>query len=163
MKPNENDFIQSSFKKSKIMTTVEKSHTLDVKSNAIAFVFAYQQQNIEKMLSLCDLNGSVYFKPLGDDGRGTIGGLGKTLWSMLIDCFPNLDNTFNAAVLDPDGRVCCQVDIRGKQAKDFAGIPSKGKEFENDHIFIFHHNKEGKIDDIEIEWNHADFQKQLGA
>ena len=82
---------------------------------------------------------------------------------MLIDSFPNLDNTFNAAVLNADGRVRCQVDIRGTQAKDFAGISSKGKDFENDHIFIFHHNPEGKIDDIEIEWNHADFKRQLEA
>jgi predicted ester cyclase len=144
------------------MLTVEKNPTLNLKSNAIAFMFAYQQQDIENMMRLCDTEGSVWFKPLGNDGRGTIGGLGKGLWTTLIDCFPNLDNTVNSAILDPNGQVRCQVDIRGTQAKEFAGIPSKGMSFETNHIFIFHHNPDGKIDSIEIEWNHADFQRQLG-
>jgi hypothetical protein len=143
------------------MVTIEKNQSLDLKNTAITFMFAYAEQDIEKMMQLCDTEGSVWFKPLGDDGRGTIGDLGKGLWSMLIDCFPNLDNTVNSAVLDPDGQVRCQVDIRGTQAKEFAGIPSKGQEFDSNHIFIFHHNADGKIDGIEIEWNHVDFQRQL--
>ncbi len=145
------------------MLTIEKKSTLDFKNTAISFMFAYAEQDIEKMLSFCDTEGAVWFKPLGDDGRGTIGGLGKGLWAALVDSFPNLDNTVNSAVLDPDGRVRCQVDIRGKQAKEFAGIPSKGEDFDSDHVFIFHHNADGKIDNIEIEWNHADFQRQLGV
>ena len=144
------------------MLTIDKNPTLNLKSNAIAFMFAYQQQDIEKMMHLCDTEGSVWFKPLGDNGRGTIGGLGKGLWTALVDCFPNLDNTVNSAILDADGQVRCQVDIRGTQVKEFAGIPSKGMSFEADHVFIFHHNPDGKIDSIEIEWNHADFQRQLG-
>ena len=59
--------------------------------------------------------------------------------------------------------VRCQVVIRGTQAKDFAGIPNKGKSFDSDHIFIFRLNPTGKIERIEIEWDHADFQRQLGA
>jgi hypothetical protein len=55
------------------------------------------------------------------------------------------------------------VVIRGKQAKDFAGIPSKGKHFESDHIFIFHLNEQGKIDDIIVDWDHQDFCRQLGV
>lgn len=145
------------------MLTIEKNPTLDLKNTAIAFMFAYAEQDLEKMMSLCDTEGSVWFKPLGDDGRGTIGGLGKGLWSALMDSFPNLDNTVNSATLDPDGQVRCQVDIRGTQAKEFAGIPSIGKAFDSDHVFIFHHNADGKIDRIEIEWNHADFQRQLGV
>lgn len=143
------------------METTEKLAHLDLKSNAIAFMFAYEEQDIDRMMSLCDLDGAVWFKPLGEDGRGKIGELGKGLWSTLIDAFPNLDNTVDSAVLDPDGTVRCQVVIRGKQAKDFAGIMTKGAEFSSDHIFIFHHDANGKIDRVHIEWDHADFQKQL--
>jgi hypothetical protein len=144
------------------MLTIEKKSTLDLKNTAIAFMFAYAEQDLEKMMTLCNTEGPVWFKPLGEDGRGTIGGLGKGLWTALIDSFPNLDNTVNSATLDPDGQVRCQVDIRGKQAKEFAGIPSKEEDFDSDHIFIFHHNSDGLIDGIEIEWDHADFQRQLG-
>jgi hypothetical protein len=144
------------------MITIEKNPTLDLKNTAIAFMFAYAEQDMDKMMSLCDTEGSVWFKPLGDDGRGTIGGLGKGLWSALMDSFPNLDNTVNSAATEPDGCVRCQVDIRGTQAKEFAGIPSKGEDFDSDHVFVFHHDADGLIDSIEIEWNHADFQRQLG-
>ena len=53
--------------------------------------------------------------------------------------------------------------IRGTQAKDFADIKSKGKHFDSDHIFIFHLNGNNKIDYINIQWNHEDFKRQLGA
>lgn len=143
------------------METTEKLAQLDLKSNAIAFMFAYEEQNIDQMMSLCNLDGEVWFKPLGEDGRGKIGELGKGLWTTLIDAFPNLNNTVDSAVLDPDGAVRCQVVIRGKQAKDFAGITTKGAEFSSDHIFIFRHDPKGKIDCVHIEWDHDDFQKQL--
>lgn len=124
-------------------------------------MFAYQQKSVERMLALCDPEGTVNFVPLGKQGKGTIGELGKGIWTALIDCFPDIDNTLDAAVAEEDQTVRCQVVIRGTQAKDFAGIPNKGKQFDSDHIFIFHLNEAGKINHIRVEWNHADFQRQL--
>ncbi len=136
---------------------------LSLKNTAVQFMFAYQQKSVDKMLSLCDLEGTVNFVPLGDAGRGTIGELGKGIWTALIDCFPDIDNTLDAAIAEDDQTVRCQVVIRGTQAKDFAGITNKGQHFDSDHIFIFHLNEAGKIDYIQVEWNHADFQRQLGS
>jgi predicted ester cyclase len=118
---------------------------------------------VEKMLSFCDHEGKVHFKPLGDQGKGKIYALGKGLWSSLIDSFPDLDNTVDAAIAEDGDSIRCQVMISGTQAKDFAGIENKGKRFESDHIFIFHLNSSGQIDEIDIEWNHTDFKRQLGA
>jgi predicted ester cyclase len=68
------------------------------------------------------------------------------------------------AIIAKDGdAVCCQVMIYGHTRKRFCGIPNKGNYFESDHIFIFHLNDAGKIDSIEIEWDHADLKRQLGA
>lgn len=143
------------------METTEKLAQLDLKSSAIAFMFAYEEQAIDRMMALCDPDGEVWFKPMGQDGRGKIGELGKTIWTSLLDSFPNINNTVDSAVLEPDGSVRCQVVIRGKQAKAFAGIETKGAEFNSEHIFVFQHNPNGKIERIYIEWDHADFQKQL--
>lgn len=144
-----------------MLETTEKLAQLDLKSSAIAFMFAYEEQAIDRMLDLCDLDGEVWFKPLGEDGRGKIGELGKGIWTALIDSFPNLNNTVDSAILEPDGSIRCQVVIRGKQTKDFAGIETKGGEFNSEHIFIFQHDPKGKINRIHIEWDHADFQQQL--
>ena len=126
-------------------------------------MFAYQQKDVDKMLSFCDPDGTVEFKPLGAAGVGKIGELGRAIWESLIQSFPDIDNTLDAAVADDTRTVRCQVVITGTQKKDFAGIKSNGKRFDSDHIFIFHLNEENRIDYISVEWDHADFQRQLAA
>src|SRR5690349_14492545 len=118
------------------MTTIQQQE-LSLKNACVSFMFAYQQRNVNKMLSFCDPQGEIFFKALGDAGKGTIGELGKGLWTRLIDCFPNIDNTVDAAIAEEGDVIRCQVVIRGTQAKDFAGIVNKGKSFDSDHIFIF--------------------------
>ena len=143
--------------------SVQQQHELSIKNTCVQFMFAYQQKNLEKMLSFCDLEGTIEFVPLGEGGKGKIGELGKAVWASLIECFPDIDNTLDAAVAEPEDTVRCQVVIRGTQKKDFADIPNKGLHFESDHIFIFKLNDENKIDYIKITWDHNDFKKQLGS
>ena len=144
-------------------TVLTQQQELSLKNACVQFMFAYQQRNVEKMLSFTNPDGEVYFVPLGENGKGKIGQLGKGLWSSLIDSFPDIDNTLDAAVAEDDQTVRCQVVIRGTQAKDFAGIPNKGKHFESDHIFIFRLDQNNKIESIQIEWPHEDFVRQLSA
>lgn len=145
------------------MTTIQEQQQLSLKNACVSFMFAYQQRNVAEMLRFCNPEGEVFFKPMGDNGKGKIGELGKDIWNTLIDCFPNIDNTIDATIAEDGDNIRCQVVIRGTQAKDFAGIVSKGQTFDSDHIFIFHLNNAGKIDRIEVEWDHEDFQRQLGA
>ncbi len=142
-------------------TLVNQQHELSLKNACVQFMFAYQQRSVDKMLSFCNHEGEIHFLPLGETGKGKIGELGRGIWTSLIDCFPDIDNTLDAAVAENENTVRCQVVIRGTQEKDFAGISNKGKHFDSDHIFIFHLNKENKIDSIRVSWDHADFQKQL--
>jgi len=145
------------------MTTAQIGRQLSLKNACVSFMFAYQQRNIDKMLSYCDPGGLIVFKPLGSGGKGSIMELGRGVWSSLIEAFPDLDNTVDAAIAEDGDSVRCQVVIRGTQAKDFAGIANKGKQFESDHIFIFHLNGEGMIDKIIVDWDHEDFCRQLGV
>ena len=144
-------------------TTIEQQQELSLKNVCVEFMFAYQKQDVNRMLSFCDPEGTVFFRPLGPDGKGKIYGLGKSLWTALIDSFPDIDNTVDATIAEDGDAIRCQVVISGTQARDFAGITSKGQHFDSDHIFIFHMNAEGKINHIEINWDHADFMKQLGS
>jgi hypothetical protein len=142
-------------------TLVKEQHELSLKNACVGFMFAYQQKSIDKMMSFCNLDGEVHFESLGDAGRGKIGELGKGIWSGLIECFPDIDNTLDAAIAEDDNVVRCQVVIRGTQAKDFAGIENKGKHFDSDHIFVFHLDDNNKIDSIKVSWDHADLVRQL--
>lgn len=144
-------------------TSIQLQHELTMKNTCVEFMFAYEQKNLEKMLSYCNPEGTVEFVPLGEDGKGKIGELGKAIWGGLIDCFPDINNTLDAAVAEADNSIRCQVVIRGTQAKDFADIKKEGKHFDSDHIFIFRLNDHNKIEHIRISWDHEDFKKQLSA
>lgn len=144
-------------------TLLQQEQELSLKNACVEFMFAYQQKNLKKMLSFCDLDGTVAFVPLGEAGKGKIGELGKAIWGGLMECFPDIDNTLDVAVAEDEHTVRCQVVIRGTQVKDFADIKNKGKHFDSDHIFIFHLNDNNKIDHINITWNHDDFKRQLGS
>ena len=114
------------------------------------------------MLSLCDPAGTISFVPLGADYSGKIYEIGKAVWSALMDSFPNLDNTIKSQQYDETiDAVTCQVVIFGKQEKELAGLPPKGNSFDSEHIFIFRFNEEGKISDLNIQWNHESFVSQL--
>lgn len=142
-------------------TLVQQQNDLSLKNACVEFMFAYQQRNVARMLSFCNPDGDVYFVSLGEAGRGKIGELGKGIWSGLIDAFPDITNTLDAAIAEGENSVRCQVLISGTQAKDFAGIVNRGKHFDSDHIFIFHLGADNLIESIQIEWDHADLQRQL--
>ena len=129
-------------------------------NRCIDFMKAYQDQKVDEMIALCDPQSSIWFKPLGDDGKGKVHELGKNLWTALIESFPNIDNTVHSISAE-DGKIRCIVSIRGTQQKDFAGIVSKGCTFDSEHIFIFQLDDKQKIQHLDIEWDHTDFVNQL--
>ena len=144
-------------------TLSQTKHDISIKNACIEFLFAYQQKDLQKMLSFCNYDGVVEFIPLGESGKGQIGELGRAVWGNLIDSFPDIDNTLDAAVADGENQLRCQVIIRGTQQKEFADIKNNGLHFESDHIFIFRLSPENKIDHIQINWDHEDFKRQLGS
>jgi hypothetical protein len=130
---------------------------------ALNFFNRYNERKIEKMMELFSPTAVAVFIPLGEDGAGPVGGIGRHLWTGLIDSFPDISNTIKKSRVDQHGSLICEVTIGGTQAKDFAGIPSKGHRFDSDHIFIFRFDKQGLIESISINWDHQDFCRQLGA
>lgn len=130
------------------------------RSICLDFMKAYQNQKVEKMIALCHPSSTVAFQPLGAAGEGSIHELGRHIWGALIDAFPDIDNTVHN-VRAEDGRIRCVVSIRGTQAGDFAGIKSTGQSFDCEHIFIFTLDDNHQIKHLDVQWDHAEFEKQL--
>jgi len=136
--------------------------TLSKKGSCIEFFSAYQDFDLERMLALFSPEAIVEFIPLAEAGKGKVQEVGRGIWSALMDSFPNLDNTVRSQVFnEADNSVSCVVSIFGKQEKDFASIPTKGKDFDSEHIFIFRFNNEGRISYLSVNWNHEAFVEQL--
>jgi hypothetical protein len=144
------------------ITHPESLDSLSRKGTCIEFFSAYQDMDLDRMLNLCASEGTIRFVPLGNQFSGKIWEGGKKLWGALMDAFPNLDNTVWRQNYDKSRQtVTCVVDIFGTQAEDFAGITCKKKNFESEHIFIFRFDEAGKIVDLEINWDHEFFIRQL--
>ncbi len=148
------------------MGPVQKSdhqpHFSVSKNICVDFMKAYQDQEVEAMILLCNDKATVHFKPLGEHGLGTVRQLGRNLWSSLIDCFPDIGNTVHSIVSE-EGNVLCRVSIAGTQLKEFAGIPSHGGRFDSEHIFVFELDDDHQIKHIDISWDHDDFVNQLAG
>src|SRR5918993_2492074 len=110
-------------------TTIQQQDHIDTlakKGACIEFFSAYQDMDVERMLSLCTDSGTVAFVPLGADYAGKINEIGKGVWTALMEAFPNLDNTVKEQHYDGStDTVSCKVVIFGKQEKEFAGLPAK--------------------------------------
>lgn len=146
-------------------TSIQQQDSIDVlakKGTCIEFFSAYQDMDVERMLSLCEPDSTIAFVPLGQDYSGKIHEVGKAVWEALMNAFPNLDNTVKGQQYnETKDSVTCQVVIFGKQEKEFAGLAPKGNSFDSEHIFIFRFNEEGKISDLIITWDHESFVSQL--
>ena len=140
--------------------TTESIAELTRKGTCIEFFSAYQDLDTERMINLATPEATVWFQPLGEGGKGLFHEFGKAVWSLLMDCFPDIDNTVDSMYSEDDA-VTCKVAIFGTQEKEFMGLPSKGLKFNSDHIFVFRFDENDKITDLSINWNHENFVAQL--
>ena len=99
--------------------------------------------------------------PMGSQGEGRAREAGKTIWSGLIDSFPDLRVTVQSLFGD-DRHVAAEVVIGGTQQKDFLQIPNRGKHYELPHAFLLQVNDRGQLAGITAYWDNASFYSQLG-
>ncbi|MGF6767777.1 ketosteroid isomerase-like protein [Paraburkholderia sp. GAS199] len=150
--------------KRRAVTHAERAH------RAVLYFFdAYQRHDVEAMGDVCTDNANFRYVPAEVmrkqrvvRGNGKVRGIGKTWWSSLIDAFPDLSNELNWIGTDDAGNVAVEVAISGTQAKAFGTIADSGKHYRLDHLFLFHVNREGLIDDIVAYWDTANWYRQLG-
>jgi SnoaL-like polyketide cyclase len=140
--------------------TTESLTELTRKGTCIEFFSAYQEMDTERMIHLATPNATVHFVPLGEGGKGLFREFGKTVWSLLMESFPDLDNTVDLITTDGDS-VSCNVFVFGTQQREFMGIPANVFKFGSDHIFVFRFNENDQITHLDIHWNHEQFVAQL--
>ncbi len=140
--------------------------TEERKEIAANFFKAYKNQDIEKAVSLASNKGTFRYIPLGENGKGKIKGSEGTTWagiaSALIGSFPDLSNDVKNISIDDQGNAIVQVFIGGTQEKEILGIPSKGKYYNVEHLFLLNINNEGLIEEITCYWDNWDWFQQIG-
>jgi len=138
-------------------------------SVARAFFDAYRARDVEAMVAGCSESAGFHYIPFEVWGKqrvlrgdGKVRGIGKVLWTGLIDSFPDLSNEITSIHADGDGNVAVEVTIRGTQAKAWGAVDNRGRSFAVRHLFLLHVGLDGLIDRISAYWDSADFNRQLG-
>ena len=133
------------------------------------FFDRYRAHDINGMADLCSINASLSYVPVEIWGKqrvlrgdGTVGTVGKPLWTGLVTAFPDLSNTIHAVTANDDGDVVAEVDIEGTQQLAWGLIAPAGRHYREPHLFIFHVGLDGLIDSITAYWDNAGISRQLG-
>lgn len=150
-------------------TAVTQRTAVAPSKRVLDFFEAYGKHDVERMVDLCADNANFRYVPgevMGKQrvvrGEGKVRGVGKTWWTALIDAFPDLNNKVTWITEDEDGNVASEVLISGCQGKDFGALANLGKQYDLPHVFLFHVDRQGLIDDIVAYWDTADWYRQLG-
>jgi hypothetical protein len=98
-------------------------------------------------VAACSADARLRYVPLGAQGEGKAGTLGKTIWSGLIDAFSDLAGRVQSAFGD-ERNAAAEVMIGGTQQKDFLGIRSQGRRYDLPHAFLVETNAAGLITGI---------------
>jgi SnoaL-like domain len=135
-----------------------------------AFFDAYRAHDVERMVDLCTEGAGFRYVPFEVWGRqrvlhgeGTVGTVGKLIWTALINAFPDLTNAVTSLRADQDGNVAAEVVIGGTQARTFGTMACAGGRYELPHLFLFYVSSDGLIGDIVAYWDDVAWKKQLGC
>lgn len=131
------------------------------KEAAEAFFARYNDQDVPAMVALFQPEGVVEYVPF--NLSGPVEEVGPGSWGVLIDAFPDLNNTVHSIHETAGGRTAfVDVNIAGTQTKDAFGVPSKGEAYDLRHMFIIETNTDGRITQVTAFWDNADWYRQLG-
>jgi steroid delta-isomerase-like uncharacterized protein len=128
---------------------------------ARSFFAAYNAHDVERMVAACGEDAELRYVPMGSQGRGNARELGKSIWSGLIDAFPDLAVTVES-IFGDERNVAAEVVIGGTQQKDFLQIRSQGRHYDLPHAFLLQTNERSLITRITCYWDNASFYRQLG-
>lgn len=133
------------------------------------FFIRYRARDVNGMADLCAINASLSYVPVEIWGKqrvvrgdGTVGTIGKPLWTGLLTAFPDLTNTVHTITANDDGDVVAEVDIEGTQQLAWGLIRPAGQHYCEPHLFIFHVGEDLLIDSMTGYWNDAGISQQLG-
>ncbi|MET8249084.1 nuclear transport factor 2 family protein [Streptomyces sp. NPDC005202] len=129
----------------------------------------YRRHDVEAMCDMCTDTAEFSYVPYEVWGRqrvlrgdGKVKTVGKTIWTGLIDSFPDLFNEVHIIDANDNGDVAVSCDIGGTQQLAWGFAEARGGSFSEPHLFILHVDEDGLIDTVRAYWNGAGINRQLG-
>ncbi|WP_299530606.1 ester cyclase [Ulvibacterium sp.] len=126
------------------------------------FFGAYNNHNLDEMISLCIDEATFNYVPYRELGKGMVEPKGTSIWRAIIDAFPDFKVLVEDIKITTSGDVIVEAVLGGTQSKDLFGIPNTGKHQACPHLFILKFNDFGRIRHIKGYWDNDTIYAQLG-
>ena len=134
------------------------------------FFAAHRAHDVDGMAACCVDRAGFSYVPVEWWGRqrvargeGTVGTVGKALWTGLFEAFPDLTNDVTSLVADGHGNIAAEVVVSGTQSAVWGTIGNRHRRFSLPHLFVFRLGDAGLIERITAYWDDAALRRQLGA
>lgn len=135
-----------------------------------SFFDAYRRQDVFAMADLCSPNADFHYDPFEMWGKqrvvrgdGKVHGIGRVIWTGLIQSFPDLTNEITSlSTNESSGEAIAEVTLSGTQAAAWGSFSNRGLRFSVPHLFCIHLNSAGLIDSVTAYWDNASVSRQLG-
>ena len=95
----------------------------DAEATVLGFFDAHRHHNVARMAGCCADGAEFSYVPVEWWGKqrvvrgdGTVGTVGKALWTGLFEAFPDVTNEVTSLVADGDGNVAAEVVVSGTQS-----------------------------------------------
>ena len=136
---------------------------MDNLRTCLAFFSAFEDGNVERMVSLCAKDAAIDFEPFGDSFSGSVEGIGRIVWKAFAESFPDLKIDLKDISWHKEGQeASCSVHLQGTLLYPFIGIMHTGNNLSIDQQFYLTFNESSLIHTLRVRWNHEEFVKQLG-
>ncbi|MEV7502712.1 nuclear transport factor 2 family protein [Streptomyces sp. NPDC093018] len=136
---------------------------------AARFFAAYRRHDIEAMAEMCTDTAEFSYVPYEVWGKqrvlrgdGMVGTVGKTIWTGLINSFPDLFNEVHDIDANDAGDVLVRCDIGGTQQLAWGFAEPCGGAFREPHLFILRVDEDGRIGSVRAYWDGAGINRRLG-
>ncbi|MGH9042109.1 MAG: nuclear transport factor 2 family protein [Acidimicrobiia bacterium] len=141
-----------------------------VEGTVLGFFEAHRNHDVEAMASCCADGADFSYVPVEWWGRqrvvrgqGTVGTVGKAVWTGLFEAFADLTNDVTSLVSDGNGNVAAEVVVSGTQSGTWGTIGNRRRRFSVPHLFVFRVGDSGLIERVAAYWDDAELREQLGA
>jgi predicted ester cyclase len=142
----------------------------DAEATVLGFFDAHRHHDVERMAGCCADGAEFSYVPVEWWGKqrvvrgdGTVGTVGKALWTGLFEAFPDVTNEVTSLVADGDGNVAAEVVVSGTQSGEWGTTGNRRRRFSLPHLFVFRVGDGGLIERVAAYWDDAQLREQLGA
>ena len=127
----------------------------DYKAITKKFFAAYDEHDVDAMLSFCAAGAQGRYLPYGKKSVMPLRGGLEQIWRGLLQAVPDFGVEIDEMIQAEGNIIVVQALLGGTMPADVPGLVTKGKSDRIAHAYIIRYNKDGKITRLDCYWDNT--------